>query len=139
MCCLCVADKRKEEKCLEEAKLNAKEQKEDETKDKGDKPSSEPPSSSESAEQCEAPPSRVVPDTPTGRQTPPTTSGAVTTDSGLMDPELQEDPIVMAAKQTRPNDKKMDTFEKMYSVLSIDRSLCLLAAILPQDLSVSAV
>ena len=80
----------------------------------------------------------MVADTP---QSPPAAiSGERETaeaDSSYQDGE--EDPIIAAAKQTQPNDSKISTLEKIFSILSIDRSLCLLAAILPQELSVSRI
>ncbi len=68
-------------------------------------------------------------------QSPSPKSGEVEADSRYSEPE--EDPIVAAAKRTQPNDSKISTLEKVFSVLSIERVLCLLGAILPQDLSVS--
>ena len=51
--------------------------------------------------------------------------------------DVEVDPITAASKQTKPNDSKIGTLEKIFSVLTIDKSLSLLAAILPQELSVS--
>ena len=124
------------------AKEEGKDQEEGEDKEKekeqekeGEQSSAESSSSSSGTteQQREAPVSRVVADTTA--PSPSTKSGEAEADSSYTEPE--EDPIVAATKQTHPNDSKIGTFEKIFSVLSIDRALCLLGAILPQELSVS--
>ena len=58
---------------------------------------------------------------------------------GNSDDDKEVDPITATAKQTKSVDAKIGNLEKLFSVLNIDKSLCLLAAILPQELSVSSV
>ena len=70
----------------------------------------------------QAPISRVVPDMSAGDGSSPV--------------DVEVDPITAAAKQTKPIDSKIGTLEKIFSVVNIDKSLSLLAAILPQELSV---
>lgn len=136
------AEKKKIAQAEEEARKKAakeegKDQEEDKDKEKekeGEQSSAESSSSSGTTEQQrEAPVSRVVADTTA--PSPSTKSGEAEADSSYTEPE--EDPIVAATKQTQSNDSKIGTFEKIFSVLSIDRALCLLGAILPQELSVS--
>ena len=135
-----VAEKKKSIKAEEEEKEKAaKEKAEDhdkeekaEEKEKEEESPNEPSSteSSVTEQRDPIPELRVVADT-----TSSTKSGEAEADSSH--PEPEEDPIVAAAKRTQPNDSKIGTLEKIFSVLSIDRALCLLGAILPQELSVS--
>ena len=141
------AEKKKIAQAEEEARKKAakeegKDQEEGEDKEKekeqekeGEQSSAESSSSSSGTaeQQCEAPVSRVVADTTA--PSPSTKSSEAEADSSYTEPE--EDPIVAATKRTQSNDSKIGTFEKIFSVLSIDRALCLLGAILPQELSVS--
>ena len=109
----------KKKSMSEEEKEKDKEDKKegkDEDKDKEKKPA-------EPVEQ--APTSRVVPDMSAGDGSSPV--------------DIELDPITAAAKQAKPIDSKIGTLEKIFSVVNIDKSLCLLAAILPQDLSVGLV
>lgn len=48
----------------------------------------------------------------------------------------EEDPIVAASKKYRDIDSRIGVLEKTYAVLAIDSSLGILAAMLPQELSV---
>ena len=131
------AEKKKSAQAEEEekekaAKEEAKDQEEE--KEKEGEPSS---TESSATEQREAPISRVVADTTTQSSSPSSSpkSSEVEADSSYTEPA--EDPIIAAAKRTQPSDSKIGTLEKIFSVLSIDKALCLLGAILPQELSVS--
>ena len=50
---------------------------------------------------------------------------------------VEEDPIVVASKQYREIDARIGVLERTYAVLTIDVALGVLAAVLPQELSVS--
>lgn len=133
-----IADKRKSVKAAEEEKEKAKKKdkdKEDKDSDKDeegdkDKDKEMPSESTEPVEQSQIP--RVVPDKDKDKDHP--SPGEDQTDSSIVDSEV--DPIIAAAKRPHPNDTKVGTLEKIFSVLNIDKSLSLLAAILPQELSV---
>ena len=134
------AEKKKSTEAEEKAaKEEAKDQKEEEEeKEKEKEEEGEPVTSTESStateQRREAPPiSRVVADTTSQS---PSKAREVEGDSSCP-AEPEEDPIIAATKQTREGDSKIGTFEKIFSVLSINRTLCLLGAILPQELSVS--
>ena len=125
------AEKKKSEE--EEKEKAAKDEAKDQEKEKEEKEGVPSSTESSATEQREAPISRVVADTTT--QTTSPKSSNIEADSTYTEPE--EDPIIAAAKRTQPGDSKIGTLEKIFSVLSIDRVLCLLGAILPQELSVS--
>jgi hypothetical protein len=130
------AEEEREKAAKEEAK--DKEEKEKEKEKEEEKEGEQAPSteSSPTEQHRETPPiSRVVADTTSQS---PVKSGEVEADSSCPT-EPEEDPIVAATKRTRPGDSKIGTFEKIFSVLSINRALCLLGAILPQELSVSVI
>ena len=76
---------------------------------------------------------RVVADTPHDLSPPP--EDPTEDSAGLVEGEA--DPVSMATKLSKPLDDKIGTLEKIFAVLNIDKALSLLAAILPQDLSVS--
>ena len=134
------AEKKKFTQAEEKAtKEEAKDQEEEEKEKEKEEEEGEPASSTESSQteqHREAPPiSRVVADTTSQS---PTKSREVEGDSSCP-AEPEEDPIVAATKRTREGDSKIGTLEKIFSVLSINRALCLLGAILPQELSVSMI
>ena len=131
-------EKEKEEEREKAAKEETKDMEEEKEKEKEKEGEGESSAESSAAtEQREAPVFRVVPDTTTQSpsSSPSQKSGEVEADSTFAEPE--EDPIVAATKRVRPGDSKLGTLEKIFSVLSIDRALSLLGAILPQELSVS--
>ena len=107
-------------------KLMPKEEKEKDKEDKKEDKDEDKEKEEKPAEPVEqAPTSRVVADMSAGDGSSPV--------------DVEIDPIVAAAKQTKPIDSKIGTLEKIFSLVNIDKSLCLLAAILPQDLSVGFV
>lgn len=136
------AEKKKSAEAEEKAaKEEAKDQKEEEEKEKEKEEKEEegePATSTESSTATEQhretlPISRVVADTTSQS---PSKAREVEEDSSCP-AEPEEDPIIAATKRTREGDSKIGTLEKIFSVLSINRALCLLGAILPQELSVS--
>lgn len=121
-----VAEKKLAEEAEEKEKEKEKEKEEDKGKD-GDKEGNKEDTKEASSEQPAKPleTSRVVPDV----------SGESSSSSCSKDSEV--DPITATAKQTKSDDAKIGTLEKIFSVMNVDKCLCLLAAILPQELSVS--
>ena len=125
-----------EKAAKEEAKDQKEEEKEKEKEEEEGEPATSTKSSTATEQHHETPPiSRVVADTTSQS---PTKAREVEGDSSCP-AEPEEDPIIAATKQTREGDSKIGTLEKIFSVLSINRALCLLGAILPQELSVSMI
>ena len=138
------AEKKKSTEAQEKAaKEEAKDQKEEEEKEKEEKEEEEEgepaisTKSSTATEQHRETPliSRVVADTTSQS---PSKAREIEGDSSCP-AEPEEDPIIAATKRTREGDSNIGTLEKIFSVLSINRALCLLGAILPQELSVSII